>query len=201
MQSPAPSALSPNQHSVSPAGLSAQPIRLAGQGWRGAATRHRRRLPLLAALATAACLFLLLCLAPGAGMGAHLHLDMLLAGQAGGGGGYRSAAAAALLPALVRREDQLALERRWGVQPILEPQQGWGRPGMKIPRILHHGAPLLRARSTAWVLGGADARLAGANRPPTDRQRIRAAPALPPGCPHHSLLPLPTRCCSLLSGH
>ena len=146
-------------------------MHLAGQGWRGTAARHRRRLPLLAALATAACLFLLLlCLAPGGGMRGHLHLDMLLPGQAGGGGGgYRSAAAAALLPALVRREDQLALERRWGVQPILEPQQGWGAPGMKIPRILHHGKLLLGTGCAARAC----AVRAPARQAPTDRQPPR----------------------------
>ncbi|KAI7838788.1 hypothetical protein COHA_007403 [Chlorella ohadii] len=108
------------------------------QGWLAAAARHRRRLPLVAGLITAAALLgMLLWLAPGGVPGGSLHIRALVQGRANDSG-YRSAAAAALLPALVRREEQLALERRWGVQPILEPQQGWGPPGIKLPRILHH---------------------------------------------------------------
>lgn len=109
---------------------------------RGGADRHRRRRPLVAGLATAAALLLLLLwLAPGALPDGNLHMAALLQGRSSSGG-YRSTAAAALLPALVRRQEQLALERRWGVQPVLDPQQGWGPPSMKIPRILHHGAQL-----------------------------------------------------------
>jgi hypothetical protein len=111
----------------------------ARQGWLEAAARHhRRRLPLLAPLATMAVLFLLLLwLAPGAVPGGSLGIAALLQARASSSG-YRSTAAAELLPSLVRRGEQLALERRWGVQPILQPQQGWGPPGIKIPRILHH---------------------------------------------------------------
>lgn len=53
------------------------------------------------------------------------------------GGSYSTAAARELLPRLLRREDQLALERRWGVEPVLAPPSA--PPGARIPRILHHG--------------------------------------------------------------
>lgn len=145
------------------------------QSWAVAAARHRSRLPLVAAGLTALALFLLLlCLAPGSQMGASLGIRAALH-RGGSGSGYRSAAAAALMPALVRREEQLALERRWGVQPVLEPQDGWGMPGMKkIPRILHHGATVSRRAD-----GDVSECTAGPNRLPTaDRACHAASPPL-----------------------
>lgn len=175
------------------------------QGWLAAAAWHRRRLPLVAGLITAAALFgMLLWLAPGGVPGGSLNIRALVQGRTNDSG-YRSAAAAALLPALVRREEQLALERRWGVQPVLEPQQGWGPPGIKIPRILHHGGQAMDGeRFNIDLCGSCWALLAQPTANCLPPASTRSAWLINHRCPHPSSLSahLPGCCtCSVLPKH
>lgn len=106
-------------------------IKLAGSSgpWR-AGGRHRPA-PLLAALGLALVLLALRGCAGGAAW--RLQLGSLVSRARD----EPATQSDELLRRLAQRPEQQALERRWGVEPVL--QAPAPPPGTRIPRILHHG--------------------------------------------------------------